>query len=190
MEQEREARLRQIQELDQRMQEKKIRAELIREKHQQDLENHINQVKQKLDDRSKPRSSFIVDGFLVAESQEKVELNLQSKIERIHEHIEKLNQKVEAIKQERVVKEEDFVSSMVHKVKDKEQRNMEFEKKREQMYKEKVKKIKERNAQFAENARSVRMSQKEKISNLEQKLVDAKKRVEEQKVLIVLMLTD
>ena len=121
---------------------------------------------------------------LVAESKEKVEYTLNNKIEKIRDHIEKLNEKVSLIKEERVVQEKEFIHSLVDKIKEKELRNLKFEGVREQAYKEKVQKIRERNQKFAENALSVRMSEKEKVSNLMQKLTEAEKRIAAQKVKI------
>ncbi len=118
----------------------------------------------------------------MAESQEKLEITLNTKIQKIKEHIEELNEKVIVIKEDRAVKEKEFIHELVDKIKEKEFKNMAFEKQREQMYKEKVAKIKQRNQQFAENALTVRMSEKEKASNLVQKLSAAEKRIAAQKV--------
>ena len=107
---------------------------------------------------------------------------MHTKIEKIKDHIEKLNEKVNAIKEDRVVQEQEFIHGLVDKIKEKEMKNMNFEKQREQMYKEKVAKIKERNQRFAENAQDVRASEKQKVSNLLQKLADAEKRIAAQKV--------
>lgn len=118
----------------------------------------------------------------MADSQNKQQQTLNSKIEKIRSHVEKLNEKVENIKEERVVQEQEFVHSLVDKIKEKELKNQAFEKQRELAYKEKMEQIKSKNERFKDLTRTLKFSETKRISNLLDRQNKAQERISQKKV--------